>query len=197
MFALTAECEFVTIEISIEPERVSNPKSASHLWSELFNKGQMVAIQSVTDIEKVERNDVRSMLLRDQVRTRKVKDRIAGSWCFRRENLVLVIRHHHFRIYQQAFVSQFESDSAAQWRNPWQRCVGLRKMGLNIVEAQVEPDSRMKGGVKARLCSSVPSGSLNVFRFGQIVNNVSGRGQEDEVLEVVIKTIRFEPQSLR
>src|SRR5258705_12926589 len=111
----------------------------------------MVAIQGVADVEKVERDDVSGVLLRDQVRAGKVKDRVTGRWCFSCEDLVLVISHDHFRVQQQSLVSQLESDSTAQWRNARQWGVALCKFGVHIVQAQVEPDGRMKRSVKPRL----------------------------------------------
>src|SRR4030095_13019879 len=127
----------------VEPQGVSGSKPPTHLRSELFNKRKMVAVQCVTDVEEVKRHDVRYMLPRDQVRPRKVKDRVTGGWCFSWENLILVISHHHLRVYQQALVSQLKSHATAQWWNPWQRCVALCKFGIHIVKTQVEPDRGM------------------------------------------------------
>ena len=58
----------------------------------------MVPVQRVARIEEVERNDMRGMLLREQVRTREIEDGVARRWRLCREDAVLLIRHHDLGI---------------------------------------------------------------------------------------------------
>ncbi len=53
----------------------------------------MIAIERVSHVEKIERDDVRGMLLREQVRPGKVKNGVTGGRRLGRENTVLVVGH--------------------------------------------------------------------------------------------------------
>lgn len=83
----------------------------------------MVAVERIAHVEKVERNDMRRMLLREQVRTREIEDGVARCRRLRQEDAILVIRHHYLGIQQQSLVPELQSDTPAQRRNPWQRRV--------------------------------------------------------------------------
>ena len=52
-----------------ESERVSDAQAAAHLRCEVLNKGEMVAIKPIAKIEGIERDDMRRMLPRYQVRS--------------------------------------------------------------------------------------------------------------------------------
>ena len=48
--SLTLPCLSLTL---VETKRVSNSQSSTHLRSELFNKGQVVAVKCVSQVESI------------------------------------------------------------------------------------------------------------------------------------------------
>ncbi len=66
---------------SEEPESVRQPEASAHFGRKLLDERKMIAIERVPDVEKVERDDVRGVLLREQVRTGKIKYGVTR--CFR------------------------------------------------------------------------------------------------------------------
>ena len=66
----------------------------------------MVAVERIAHVEKVERNDMRRMLLREQIRTREIEDGVARCRRLGQEDAILVICHHYLGIQQQSLVPE-------------------------------------------------------------------------------------------
>ena len=60
-------CLGLVCTASVEAQRVGYPQSPTHLRSKLLNKGQMIPVKLITQVESVERDDMGGVLSRDQV----------------------------------------------------------------------------------------------------------------------------------
>src|SRR5688500_11854254 len=151
----------------------------------------MVAIKRVSHVEKIERDNVRRVLLREQIRAREVEDCIPGGSRLGRENTILMIGHDQFRVQQESFVSELKSRAPSQRRNSRQRGAVGGKFCIYVIKSEIQPDCWMQCGIKSRLSSQVPRSVLVVLRHGQSIFNFSRRRQEDKISDVIVEAVRF------
>ena len=81
-------------------ERVRDSQSPTHLGSKLLDERKMVSVQAVTEIERIKRDDMSSVLPRNQVGTGDTKNGVAGRPGLIWEKPALVLSHHDFGIEQ-------------------------------------------------------------------------------------------------
>ena len=83
-----------------ESEGIGDTKPSPCLRCELLNKGKVITVKRITQIERVERDDVRMMLPSEHVRAGYSEDSVPRRSRFSWEHSVLMIGHDKLRIHK-------------------------------------------------------------------------------------------------
>ena len=82
---------------------------------------------------------------------------------------------------------------AARGRNAGEWRIGRFQLGIDIVEAEIEPDVGMKSGIQDQLGPAVARVTLRLERFSEAVFLPAGQKKKHVVLDIVEEKVAFRP----
>src|SRR5215210_3035214 len=167
--------------VSEVADRVAEAHAAAYLGREVFDEGQVVAVQAVAEVEGVDGEDLRVVRLRNRVRSAQVEERVAGGARLGREDSILILDERRLGLYVESLVAPINPDAAAHGRDARERSARLLQLRVDVVEAEVEPERFVRRNVEAHLSPAEAAVGLVVVRLNQVLAYLAGRREEDEV----------------
>src|ERR1051325_6464791 len=135
--------------------------------------------------------------MRNRVRRAQVEDCVAGRARLGRENPVLILDERRLRLYVESLVAPVHAEATAHGRDARERRARVLQLGVDVVEAEGEPERVVRRDFEAHLRALEAAVGLVVARLDKVLAYRAGGREEDEVLDVVQVEVRLALHALR